>query len=152
MSFGNVLTVIGLSLLPVSELRGAIPVAVAFGFPPALTYFIAVSANLMILPIVLPLLRWLLPHVERIPWIRSLWAVWARRVERNSHRVERFGPWALFLLVAVPLPGTGVWTAAAAAFLLEIPLRKSVIPALAGLLVAGGVILAASLGVLNLVV
>ncbi len=152
MSLGNVLTVVGLSMLPVSELRGAIPVAVAFGLPPVFIYCLAVCANFLVLPIVLTFLHRLLPVVERVSWIHTTWTWWARRVERHSPRVARFGPWALFLLVAVPLPGTGVWTATAAAFLFEIPLRKAVLPMLAGLLVAAGVMLAASLGLLQMLV
>ena len=152
MGWGSVFTVIGLSVLPVSELRGAIPVAVAFGLPPAFTYCLTVGANLLVLPIVLTLLRGLLPCFEHISWIRRLWSGWARRIERHRARVSRCGPWALFLLVAIPLPGTGVWTASAAAFLFGIPLRKALIPTIAGLLVAGAVMLAASLGAFELLV
>ncbi|MBN1858394.1 small multi-drug export protein [Candidatus Bipolaricaulota bacterium] len=146
------LVVLGLSVLPVSELRGAIPVAVAFGLPPAFTYWATVGANLLVLPVVLTFLSLLLPHLERIPAIHALWGAWTRRIEHHAHRVSRWGPWALFLLVAIPLPGTGVWTAAAVAFLLEIPLRRAIVPTLAGLLIAGAVMLAASLGLLQIFV
>ena len=137
-----------LSAAPISELRGGIPFALAKGASPAVAAAVAILANLAIVPVL----------VFGLGWFERLFRHWrfaARvmdwvfaRTRRKGRVIERFGDVALILLVAIPLPGTGAWTGALAAFLFGIPPRRSLPLIAAGVLVAGGLVLLASLGVI----
>jgi len=151
MNPGTALLVIGLSAAPVAELRGGIPLALSQGFSPAAAFLLAVLGNLAIVPVLLLgfsygerlLLRWRPTRV-------LLEAVFAR-TRRKGRLIERAGPIALVLLVAIPLPGTGAWTGAIAARLFGVPFRRALPPIVLGVLIAGGVVLAASLGAFRLI-
>ncbi|RLE32851.1 small-multidrug export protein, partial [Candidatus Acetothermia bacterium] len=73
------------------------------------------------------------------------------RVRRRASAIDRYGALGLFLLVAIPLPGTGAWTGAIAASFFGIPPRRASIPIVLGVLAAGIVVLLASLGVIRVV-
>jgi len=140
-----------LSAAPISELRGAIPLAVARGAAPVAAFFLALAGNLLVIPLILYGLRF----GER--WIRR-WPIGARlldwlfgRVRRREHLIRRYGPFGLILLVAIPLPGTGAWTGAIAAHVLAIPPRRSVLPIAMGVVIAGVLVLLATLGAFHLV-
>jgi len=144
------LIAIGLSLAPVSELRGGLPYALAQGLSPAAAFFLAVAANLLIVPVILLFLE----QTERVfrrwrPTEQLMNAVFAR-TRRKGRLVERLGALGLILLVAIPLPGTGAWTGALAAALLGIPIRRSLPLIAVGVLIAGVLVLFASLGAFQL--
>ena len=136
------LATIIMGALPISELRGAIPVAIGvYGMDPFLAYALAVFGNL--LPVV-PLLLFLGPVSD---WLRryrlfELFFTWlfARTRRKHSERFEKYGLLALTLFVAVPLPVTGAWTGCAAAFVFGIKFRHAFPAILAGVLIAGVVV------------
>jgi len=145
------MAVLAVSAAPVAELRGGLPLALGYGFAPWTAYGLAVLGNL--LPVV-PLLLGL-GLIERIarrwrPASRALDWVFARS-RRKGRAIERYGPAGLLLLVAVPLPVTGAWTGAIAAFILGMSLRRAVPMIAAGVIIAGGIVLAASLAGFHLV-
>lgn len=139
-----------IAMLPISELRGAIPYALAAGglkWPEA--YLFAVLGNF--LPVI-PLLLFL----ERISnWLRRYpmgdrFFTWLfKRTRRKGKLVERFEALGLVLFVAIPLPVTGAWTGCAAAFLFKIPLKLSIPAVAGGILIAGCVVTLASMGVIS---
>jgi len=150
MSAFDALLTLVLSAAPVSELRGAIPVALARGAAPATAFFLALAGNLLVIPVILFVLRvgerWIRrwnPAAKLLDWAFS-------RVRRRERWIRRLGPFGLFLLVAIPLPGTGAWTGAFAAHLLSIPPRRAVPPIVIGVVVAGILVLSACLGLLRL--
>lgn len=139
------------ALAPVAELRGAIPLALAFGFSPLKTYLLAVLANLCIAPLALVFLyhgsEW---AMQRSPWLRRLLErVFERTRQKHSARFNQAGLAALTLFVAVPLPGTGAWTGSLIAFLFDMPIRTAVWAMSIGVVIAGGLMLAVSLGVIS---
>lgn len=143
--------VLGVSAAPLSELRGGIPLALGLGFPLALSFTLSLLGNLLPLPVLLWALPRLLPLLERSPG--ALARVWRRYVSWRLGKtagILRYGPWFLLLVVAVPLPGTGLWTGALLAALLGIPPRKAVGPLIGGVLLAGVLVLLGSLGVLRI--
>ena len=129
-----------------------IPLALSLGFSPPAAYALAVAGNLFPVPFLLLGRRWILPVAVGFPGPLGRWAsrylVWQER--RSQARFQRWGPWALLLFVAIPLPMTGAWTGCLAAFLLGIPLRRSLPLIVFGVLLAGGIVLLASLGVISL--
>jgi uncharacterized membrane protein len=150
MSFGSALLIIGVSAAPITELRGGIPLAISQGYAPAAAFLLAILGNLLIVPVLLVgleygedlLLRWRASRVL-LQWVFA-------RTRRKGRRIERVGPVALVLLVAIPLPGTGAWTGAIAARLFGIPMRKALPWIGVGVLIAGIIVLLVSLGVFEL--
>ena len=139
-----------LSILPISELRGAIPYAIlsgGLGWREA--YIYAVLGNF------LPVIQLLLFMGRISEWLRRF-PVWDRfftwffdRTRRKGGLVEKFEAVGLALFVAVPLPVTGAWTGCVAAFLFKIPLRLAIPAIAAGILIAGGIVTLASLGIIS---
>ncbi|HHT20651.1 MAG TPA: small multi-drug export protein [Tissierellia bacterium] len=142
-----------LAMAPISEVRGAIPYAMANGIPRPLDFLLPVLGNIFIIPWLLfllePFFRWL----SRRRSLKKLnqWVIKYQRrtVEKvNNHR--RAILLALFLFVAIPLPSTGAYSGALAAVVLRIPKRQA-FPVLAlGVLAAGLIVYLASLGVIHL--
>lgn len=142
--------VVGLTaMLPLIELRGAIPVGIiVYGLHPLLAILLAVVGNL--LPVVILLLG-----LERLTrWMRTLhpsldrffaW-LFAHTHRRHSAKFERWGSLALMLFVAVPLPITGAWTGTLLAYLFGIKFHHALLFIGAGVVIAGVIVAAASVG------
>ena len=140
-----------ISMVPVIELRGAIPVGIAAGLSPAVAFIVSVLGNLVPVPFILLLIRrifdWLRGTKTLGPIIEKL----ERRAHLKGRVVQKYRVPGLILLVGIPLPGTGAWTGALVAALLDIRL-KSAIPAIfAGLLIAGAITLGVTMGVVHIV-
>ena len=135
--------------LPVSELRGAIPLAIGvYGYDPGQAYLLAVLGNL--LPVV-PLLLFLGPVSD---WLRrfTFWDkfftwLFSRTRRKYIREHESFSLTALALFVAVPLPVTGAWTGCAIAFLVGFRFWPAFVAISAGVLLAGVIVTATVLGV-----
>jgi len=138
------------AMLPIFELRGAIPLALGLGLDPKQAYLLAVAGNMV--P-VLPLLLFLGPVSEYLRRYKlcDVFFTWLfARTRRKSGLIEKLEVVGLVLFVAVPLPVTGAWTGAAAAFLFDIPARQAFPAILAGVMIAGVVVSLATLGVINI--
>ncbi len=139
-----------ISVAPIVELRGGLPWGLASGLPWWQAYTFAVIGNL--LPII-PLLLWLDPVSE---WMRKKWR-WAdrffswifARTRRRGTIVEKYEALGLLLFVAIPLPVTGAWTGAAAAFIFGIRNRYAFPAVIGGVLLAGVIVSLAYYGVIG---
>lgn len=131
-----------ISMVPLIELRGAIPVSQAMGLPLAPSYAVCIVANMLPVPIV-----YLFAH-RVLVWMKEkgVFAGFANFVldkgERGGRKLMKtageYGTFiALYLFVAIPVPGTGAYTGTLAASLLDLGFRKSVIAVLCGVLTAG---------------
>ena len=150
MSFWNALLTIGVSAAPVFELRGGIPLALSQGFPPAGAFGLALLGNLAVVPFVLWGFKWIERNLMRWRFTRQILEWVFARSRRKGRWIQRLGPIGLVLLVAIPLPGTGAWTGAIASRLLGIP-NKRALPWIAfGVVIAGLLVLFASLGAIRL--
>ena len=140
-----------ISMVPVIELRGAIPVGIAAGLSPAVAYMVSVLGNLVPVPFILLLIRrifdWL-RHTKRFgPLIEKL----ERRAHLKGRVVTKYRVPGLILLVGIPLPGTGAWTGALVAALLDIRLRTSTPAIFVGLLIAGALTLGVTMGCIHVI-
>ena len=151
--FNQYLTIFITSLLPVTELRGAIPVGLAvFKLSPILVYIVAVLGN--ILPIFILLLIWQ-SGVEKLaakytPLGKLLHWLFERTRKKFYANHKRFGHWALVLFVAIPLPITGAWTGSVAAWLFGIPYWKAMGLILLGILISGLIVTGITLGIIGI--
>ena len=140
-----------IAMVPVVELRGAIPLGVASGLPPLAAAAAAVLGNMVPVPFILLLLRRVFALMRRVPWLGDKVDRLERRAHLKGRTVRKYRLAGLVLLVAVPLPGTGAWTGALVANVLDIRARTAV-PAIAlGVLIAGAAVTAATCGVAGLV-
>ena len=136
-----------ISMLPIAELRGAIPYAIASGISPIKAYVAAISGNFFPVPLILFSLAFFEENVIRRSKILS--SLFERITERTRirarGRVEKYGAPALISFVAIPLPMTGAWTGALVAYLFGIDKKHAMIYIFAGILIAGAIITLASL-------
>lgn len=135
------------SILPVIELRGAIPVGVALGLPHLLTFIIAYVGNMLPVPFIVLFIRkifdWMKRKSERLGRIAERLE---KRAEAKKGTVEKYKFWGLLIFVAIPLPGTGAWTGALIAGMMNMRL-KDALPAIAvGVLIAGILMTGITLG------
>ena len=129
--FGNLLLTFLVAMVPVLELRGAIPFGVARGLNIWAAIIAAVLGNLLPVPFILLFIRkifaWLRQRHERL---NALVCRLEARAESKKDTVRRYAFWGLVILVAIPLPGTGAWTGALVAAMMDMPLKKA-FPAIA---------------------
>jgi len=131
-------SVAAISTLPIVELRGAIPVGVvAFGMPWWKVYLVAVAGNMLPIPFILLLLGPVSKFLMRFALGRKFFGWLFARTRRKSASIEKYEALGLTLFVAIPLPVTGGWTGAMAAFLMDIPFWKSMLYILMGVMIAG---------------
>lgn len=139
-----------MAMLPVVELRGAIPLGVAAGLPPLEAMLAAILGNLVPVPWLLLLLRPVFRWLHRVPWLGKQVDCLERRAHQKGSAVRKYRIPGLVLLVAIPLPGTGAWTGALVADALDIRARHA-LPAIAvGVLIAGLAVTAMTYGVAGL--
>ena len=147
---GKLLLTIGMAMVPVVELRGAIPMGVAAGLDPAVACVTAILGNLVPAPLIILLIR------RVFDWLRETRffgpkIVWLeRRAHLKGRMVRKYRLLGLTVLVGIPLPGTGAWTGALVAAMLNIRMRHALPAIFLGLLIAGGITTAVTLGVVHL--
>lgn len=138
------------AMVPVVELRGAIPLGVSMGLPPLTVYLLAVLGNLLPVPFIILLVRRVFDWLRRGRFWGPKIAAMERRAHLKGRVVRKYRLAGLIVLVAVPLPGTGAWTGALVAALFDIRLRSALPAILLGVVIAGGIMLAVSCGLLAL--
>jgi len=135
-----------LSLLPVSELRGGIPYAVANDTHIVTAYLVCVLSNMLVIPILYLFLETVHKAFYKIKIYQLLFDKWVNRTRKKAEKsVGRFGYWGVMLFVAIPLPITGAYTGTLAAWLLKLDKKRSAIFLALGVLIAGLIVSAVTL-------
>ena len=138
-------------MVPLIELRGAIPYAVGFNLPMVPSYIVAVIGNMIPVPFIFLFARKILEWGKDKKYIGKFFTWCLEKGEKGGQKIQaKAGKGvylALLLFVGIPLPGTGAWTGTLAASFLNLDFRKSVIYVMLGVILAGVIMLAASLGV-----
>ena len=144
------LLVFFISMVPLIELRGAIPYAVLFDLPLVPSYVIAVIGNMIPVPIIFFFARKVLLWGMDKPVIGGFFTWCVRKGEHGGEKLKAAAGrglyWALLLFVGIPLPGTGAWTGTLAASFLNMDFKKSVLAVMGGVVLAGLIMGAGSLG------
>ncbi|PKH47538.1 multidrug SMR transporter [Dehalococcoides mccartyi] len=129
------------AVLPVSELRGALPLAInVFGIPWYWAYLIALAGNLLPIPVVLVLLEKVLNLLERFSFMRGFTRWIYALGQRRSTPVEKYKRIGLMMLVAVPLPVTGAWTGSLVEVVLGLNYKEALIYISLGVAIAGVIV------------
>lgn len=140
-------------MLPISELRGAIPLALTvYNLSPLSAFALAVIGNIIPIIFLLLFLDWVSEYLSRHFYFFNRFFAWLfeRTRRKHNHKFEVWGSLALIAFVAIPLPMTGGWTGAAAAFVFGIPFKKALPLISLGIVIAGVIVTLASIGILGL--
>ena len=157
MFFLHCLLVFIVSMVPVIELRGAIPIGVGLGVPEPLALLIAIVGNMIPVPFIYKFSRKLLElgQTSKLKLIKKFCNFCMKKGERAGLKLQKKtgdGIYlALFLFVGIPIPGTGVWTGTLAASLLDLDYKKTIKAIICGVLLAGTIMLAISFGLFSLI-
>lgn len=138
----KILTTFAMSMVPVVELRGGIPYGLSQGLEWPLVYLIAVVGNLLPIPFILLFVRRILQWMKRYERLGRIAERLEARAAKRSDRVRRSEVIGLCMFVAIPLPGTGAWTGALIAALMDMRLKKALPSITVGVLIAGAIVTA----------
>ena len=125
-TIGKIIATFLVSMVPVIELRGAIPIGVGYGLPYWMAVVISVIGNIVPVPFIILFIRKIFELMRK--WSKKLDGLVTRlekRAESKSDVVQKYAFWGLFILVAIPLPGTGAWTGALVAAMLDMRLKRA---------------------------
>lgn len=149
MNIKNILYVFLCSMVPIIELRGAIPIGFALDIPFYINYIISVVGNLIPVPFILLFIRHILYWMKKMPKLDKI-AVWVEnKAEKNKAKVLKYATFGLYVFVALPLPGTGAWTGALVAAMLDMRMKHSIPAILLGVMTAGVIMTLASYGAIG---
>ena len=148
-----------LTIAPITELRVGLPLAMDYAFdtgvPVVFIFFLVVLVNIL-------LIFFLFFFLDKVHHLLMNWNFYKRcfdylfkkmrkRADKLEKKYNQVGFWALMLFVAIPLPGTGAWTGCIVSWILGLERKKSIIAISAGVLIAGLIIFAGTLGAMQLI-
>lgn len=149
---GKMLVTLFVSMVPIIELRGAIPIATGLGLSPWIAIPIAIVGNLIPVPFIILFIKKIFAWMRKVsPKLNGIVDKLEAKAEKNKAKVLKYAFWGLALFVAIPLPGTGAWTGALVAAMLDMPLKKAFPSIVIGVLGAGVIISFVSYGAAALI-
>ncbi len=126
-----------ISMLPIVELRGAVPVGTALGLDPFFVLFLSIIGNILPIPFIIMFSKRIIKWLKGTRLFSPLALKLEKKAEKNMDKITKYEKLGLFIFVAVPLPGTGAWTGALIASLLDMRIKNSVPPICFGVVGAG---------------
>lgn len=144
---GNIIMTVLVAAVPIIELRGAIPLGVANGLDVQTALLASIFGNMLPVPIIILFVR------KVFAWMRGLSERLNRfvckmeaKAEQKKEVVDKYEWWGLVILVAIPLPGTGAWTGALVAAMLDMSLRRALPAVFLGVIIAGIIVTSITYG------
>ena len=138
------------SMIPIIELRGAIPLGAALGLPWWKNFIICFLGNLLPVPFILLLInrviRWF--SRSRVKFLNKFANWLLQKAEKNRDKIEKYGFWGVAIFVGIPLPMTGAWTGSLAAAVIDLKFWKALLSAVIGVIMAGAIMSLISYGVI----
>lgn len=151
--WGQIIMTFLISMVPIIELRGAIPIATGAGLSPIIAIPVAIIGNLLPIPFIILFIKKIFAWMRKVsPKLNKVVDRMEAKAEKNKDKVQRYAFWGLVLFVAIPLPGTGAWTGALVAAMLDMPLKKAFPSIAIGVLGAGAIIAFVSYGAAALII
>lgn len=149
MKLRHILYIFALAMVPVIELRGAIPLGAGLDLPWWVTFLTCVVGNMVPVPFILLFIRQILHWMKKIRHLDKI-ANWVEeKARKHSNQVTKYATWGLVLFVGIPLPGTGAWTGALIAAMLDMRLKYALPSIFFGVLIAGFLVTGISYGFLS---
>jgi len=149
---GKELCVFFCSMIPIIELRGAVPMGAVFGMPWYQTYILSVLGNMLPVPFILLLIKkviqWM--SVSKVKLFNKISNFLLKKVEKKRAGIEKYSFWGVCLFVAIPLPVTGAWTGSLVAAMIDMKLWKALLSCLIGVMISGTVMTLISYGIASI--
>lgn len=136
--------------MPIIEVKGAIPVGIALGMAPLHATFLAFLGSMIPVPLILFTIRPIFNYLKKTKTFKKMINKLIHKSMNKSGNVKKYGYLGLFIFVAIPLPGTGVWTGSLIASLLDLRFKYAFPTILIGNLIASIIIMSLSFGMVNL--
>ena len=148
-SVGKELCVFFCSMLPIIELRGAIPIGAAMGLPWYWTYLISVVGNMIPVPFILLLIKKIIKWMSnsKVKFFNKIANFLLKKVEKHREKIEKYSFWGLTIFVGIPLPMTGAWTGSLVAAMIDVKFWKAMLSAFIGVLISGAIMTVISYGI-----
>lgn len=145
---GEELCVLFCSMIPIIELRGAIPMGAIFALPWWQSYILAVIGNMLPIPFILLLIRAVINWMakSKVKFFNKIADFLLKRVEKRREQIEKYSFWGVCLFVAIPLPVTGAWTGSLVAAMIDMKFWKALLSCLFGVMIAGVIMTLISYG------
>lgn len=141
-TIGKIALTFLISMVPVVELRGAVPIGYSRGLNIWIAVIVSIIGNLLPVPFIIIFIRRIFSLLRKInSKLDGVVSKLEKRAESKSDVVKRYSFWGLFILVAIPLPGTGAWTGALVAAMLDMRLKRAM-PAITLGVIAAGIVVA----------
>jgi uncharacterized membrane protein len=154
-TFWKYILVFFVSMVPLVELRGAIPIAVGFGLDKTLSYIICIIGNMLPVPIIYLFARKVLEWGKDKPVIGKFFTWCLIKGEKGGKKLQAKAGRGLFLalllFVGIPIPGTGAWTGTLGASILDLDFKSTILAVILGVLLAGVIMLAGSYGLFEVI-
>lgn len=151
-TIGNFAMTFLIAMVPVLELRAAIPAGVIAGLDLPMVLAAAITGNLLPIPFIIVFIRKIFKWMQsKNPRLANIVAKIEVKADKKKDKVLKYEFWGLMFFVAVPLPGTGAWTGALIAAMLDMQLKRAFPAIAAGVLAAAAIVTAATCGVAALV-
>lgn len=144
------LTVILTAMLPVIELRGAIPVGISLGLSPLHSAGLSFIGSMIPVPFILFMIRPIFNYLKQTRTFKKLIDRLTDKSFSGSGNIQKYGVLGLLLFVSIPLPGTGVWSGSLAAALLDMRFKWAFPTILVGNFIAGVIITLLSHGFVSI--
>ena len=130
-----------ISMLPIIELRGAIPFAAAINTFPKITFLeaypVALLGNLLPVPFIILFFNFFFKFFRNVKYIGTIFTKVHEKATTHADKIQKYALWGLYIFVAIPLPGTGAWTGAVIASVLEMKLWKAFLAIFLGVMTSG---------------
>lgn len=144
------LTAFIISLMPILELRGGMIAARLLELPFLKAFLICYAGNMLPIPFIILFIRKIFEFLRRFKFFGRIIEKLEKKTEKNKDKVLKYEAWGLLLFVAIPLPGTGGWTGALMAALLDIRMQKSLPIIALGVLIAGFIMSGLTYGIFHM--
>lgn len=149
---GKMVATFFISMIPVGELRAGLPYGIAQGLEYPLALMAALLGNMVPVPFIIVYIKRIFEWMRKyMPRLNALVTKLENRAHLKGETVEKYGHWGLLIFVAIPLPGTGAWTGALIAALLNIRTAKAVPVILIGVCIAAAIMTLITYGVIHIV-
>ena len=148
--WGKIITTFFISMVPIIELRGAIPYATGMGLSPWIAIPVAMVGNLVPIPFIIIFIKRIFAWMRNVsPKLNKVVDKMEAKADKNKDKILKYAFWGLALFVGIPLPGTGAWTGSLIAALLGMKFKKAFPAVVLGILMATVIMCVLSYGLLG---
>ncbi len=148
---GKLILTFLVAMVPVLELRAALPFGVGLGLEPWMALVASILGNMVPVPFIILFIRYILEWMKKFEKFRRIAERLEAKAKKHEDKIVKYEALGLFILVAIPLPGTGAWTGSLVAALFDIRLRTAVPVIFCGVAAAGIVVFLITYGVVAIV-